>query len=90
MHSKSKEDIMSELQVNIKEGLSDQVVTSRLSKYGSARLKEKKKVSNITKFLAQFKDVMIIILLFAAAKDNAIDREEIFKKYERMVERYPS
>ncbi|MFV0394954.1 MAG: cation-translocating P-type ATPase, partial [Coprobacillaceae bacterium] len=67
MHSKAKEDILSELQVKADTGLTNEEVKKRIQTYGDNRLKEKKKVSNLTKFLAQFKDVMIVILLFAAA-----------------------
>jgi Ca2+-transporting ATPase len=67
MHNQKKEDILLELQVTPGVGLTSQEVEKRLLQYGENRLKEKKKVSNITKFLEQFKDVMIIILLFAAA-----------------------
>lgn len=53
--------------VSIEKGLSSAQVKERREKYGENKLREKKKKSNLTRFLEQFKDVMIIILLVAAA-----------------------
>jgi P-type Ca2+ transporter type 2C len=49
-----------------KEGLDEQEVQLRLEKYGYNRLKEVKKRNIILKFIDQFKNVMIIILIIAA------------------------
>ena len=38
----------------------------RLTKYGKNELPQKKKTPNIVKFLKQFCDIMIVILLIAA------------------------
>ncbi len=48
-------------------GLSVEEVKERLEKNGENRLKEKKKKSTLSRFADQFKDVMIIILIIAAA-----------------------
>lgn len=48
------------------EGLSDSEAQSRLSKNGYNSLPETKKQSNFVKFLMQFKDIMVIILLISA------------------------
>ncbi len=48
-------------------GLSAQEAQKRLEQHGPNRLAEKKKKSLASRFAAQFKDVMILILLLAAA-----------------------
>ncbi len=65
-HSKSNEEILKEYNVSIEQGLSDAEVTANREKYGENKLREKKKKTNFQRFLEQFKDVMIIILLIAA------------------------
>ena len=47
-------------------GLRSEQVQERLASVGENKLKEKKKKTNVQRFLAQFKDVMILILLGAA------------------------
>lgn len=47
-------------------GLRSEQVQERLTSFGENKLKEKKKKTNFQRFLAQFKDVMILILLAAA------------------------
>ena len=47
-------------------GLSSQEVASRLEKYGANTLQEGKKKSLLEKFVDQFKDFMILVLLVAA------------------------
>lgn len=49
------------------QGLRSEQVQERLASFGENKLKEKKKKTNFQRFLAQFKDVMILILLAAAA-----------------------
>ncbi|MHA1734484.1 MAG: cation-translocating P-type ATPase [Promethearchaeota archaeon] len=53
-------------------GLSSAEALDRLEKYGRNELEEKKKVSKWRKFLAQFKDFLVIILLFAAVISAAV------------------
>ena len=48
-------------------GLTDQQAEERRNKYGSNQLVEKKQRSKISIFIRQFKDVMILILVLAAA-----------------------
>ena len=63
---KSFEQVASELQTNIEVGLSTNEANERLAKYGPNALREKKKTPLIVRFLAQFKDFLVIILLIAA------------------------
>lgn len=66
-HNESIDNVVKELSSNITSGLSDEQVTTSLAAYGENKLKEKKKKTNLQRFLDQFKDVMILILLAAAA-----------------------
>ena len=62
-----REALLQELSVSMDAGLSQQEAQSRLEKYGANKLAEKKKKTNLRRFLEQFQDVMIVILLAAAA-----------------------
>ena len=48
------------------EGLTSAEAKSRLAKYGPNKLREKKKKTTLQRFMDQFKDVMILILIAAA------------------------
>ncbi len=58
--------LLSKLNTNAENGLSAQEAKMRLEKDGPNALTEEKKPGLISKFFAQFKDFMIIILLLAA------------------------
>ena len=73
---KSFEQVANELQTNIETGLSTSEATKRLEQYGPNALKEKKKTPLIVRFLAQFKDFLVIILLIAAIISVVINPEE--------------
>ena len=60
------EEVAKKLHTNLQYGLSKAEAKRRLEKYGANKLREKKKTSLIIKFIKQFNDFMIIILLFAA------------------------
>ncbi len=59
-------EVEKELQTDIKEGLTSSQVEEKRNKYGFNELKAKKKKSLFVKFLEQFKDFMIIVLIIAA------------------------
>ncbi|WP_320127530.1 calcium-translocating P-type ATPase, PMCA-type [uncultured Sphaerochaeta sp.] len=65
-HFDKLSDILSSLGTDAKTGLSDSEAKERLGQYGKNVLREKKRKSNFQRFLLQFKDVMIIILIIAA------------------------
>ena len=65
-YGKKADEVLQEAGVSAESGLSAQEVARRLEQYGENRLAEKKKKSLAARFFAQFKDVMIIILLIAA------------------------
>jgi len=66
-HDKSTQDVLQTLATDKTQGLSAAEATARIQKYGENRLQEKKKKTTFQRFLDQFKDAMIIILLIAAA-----------------------
>ena len=58
--------IEEELKTNLNEGLTSKQVEEKRQEYGFNELKAKKKKSLFVKFLEQFKDFMIIVLIVAA------------------------
>ncbi|RHF68028.1 cation-translocating P-type ATPase [Streptococcus parasanguinis] len=65
-YTQSKEEVLKELDSSI-EGLSTAQAQERLATYGRNELEEGEKRGLLSKFIDQFKDLMIIILLIAAA-----------------------
>ena len=65
-HNLSTKDVEIKLETSLKDGLTDEEVAERLKKYGENKLQEQKKESIFIKFLKQFNDFMIIILIIAA------------------------
>ena len=70
--NKSIEQTEKELETSIENGLNKEQVEKAREKYGLNELKAKKKKSLIVKFLEQFKDFMIIILIIAAIISGAV------------------
>ncbi len=66
-YSQSREDVLNTLSSNQEKGLSNDKVKALQEKYGPNKLSEKRKKTTFERFLEQFKDVMILILLVAAA-----------------------
>ena len=71
-HSQDQKTLLSELNVNPETGLSAAQVTEQKNKFGENRLREKKKKSTFQRFIDQFKDVMILILIAAAVVSFAV------------------
>ena len=65
-HNQSKEETLKCLSVDAQKGLRAEQVAELRATYGANRLREKKKKSTVQRFLDQFKDIMILILLAAA------------------------
>ncbi|MDR3263748.1 MAG: calcium-translocating P-type ATPase, PMCA-type [Clostridiales bacterium] len=66
-HTQKPTELAEELNSDLKTGVNLDALPFLTEKYGKNKLKETKKKSYLRKFFEQFKDVMIIILLIAAA-----------------------
>ena len=64
--NKSVDETVKDMNTNEDLGLSSEEVVQRKSKYGLNELEEGKKTPLWVKFLQQFKDFMIIVLIIAA------------------------
>ncbi len=64
--NKEIKEIEKDLETDIEQGLSNEEVLKKTQKFGPNELEAKKKKSLIQKFIAQFKDFSIIILIIAA------------------------
>jgi len=58
-------EVAARLGADWEKGLSDKEAQHRLKQYGHNRLREKKKISALQMFLAQFKDFMVMVLIGA-------------------------
>ena len=65
-HSSTEKELIEELSSDRAKGLSQKRASELLGVHGENKLKEKKKKSLFARFLDQFKDVMILILIAAA------------------------
>ena len=70
--TRNAETISAELNSNLQTGLTSEQVIKNREKYGENELKAKKKTPLFMKFLEQFKDFMIIILIIAAIISGVI------------------
>ncbi len=75
-HDKDAGEAARELNSDLKNGLSSAQVTELRTKYGENKLREKKKKTALQRFIDQFKDVMILILIAASAVSFAIALSE--------------
>lgn len=76
MFNKSKKEVLTLLKSDEKMGLTKKEAETRLSKYGNNELTSKKKVSLFVRFLLQFKDILVIVLLIAALISIVVDPSE--------------
>ena len=66
-HSSTREQCLKQLGTNRTKGLTQGEASKRLQTYGRNELAQKKPKSLLRRFLSQFSDCMVIILLIAAA-----------------------
>lgn len=64
-HQMSENELQQALASDLKGGLSQEEASSRLDRYGTNELEEKRKESPLKLLLSQFKDFMVIVLLGA-------------------------
>lgn len=83
-YSEPLDSVISGLHSSRTEGLTSARAEERLQEYGPNQLRAKKKKTNLQRFFEQFKDVMILILIAAAAVSfvvacNGHDSSEFFE-----------
>lgn len=66
-HAIETTQVLKELNTNTHSGLTENEIKSRLEKYGYNELKKEERISPVTIFINQFKNILIIILLIAIA-----------------------
>lgn len=65
-HTKSIDEVKKELRTNEEKGLTDEEVKIRENEFGKNKLADKKKESLFIRFIKQFNDFMIIVLIIAS------------------------
>ena len=73
-HDKSTEEVARRLKTNAKIGLAEKDVEKRKMEFGLNKLEEKKKESIFIKFVKQFNDFMIIILIIASIVSAVVSK----------------
>ena len=71
-HIMTKEEIRRKLRTDFENGLTEDEAKKRHEQYGANELKDKKKKNILVKFLMQFNDFMIIVLIIAAIVSGLI------------------
>ena len=74
-HTASVDDVVASLSTDVMTGLSSGEVAERLTTYGPNRLAESKRRLAFLRFLDQFRDLLIMILLVAAVVSFAVSGE---------------
>ena len=75
-HNLEVYEVEKNLRTNIQKGLTQKQVEERKQKYGANQLEQPKKENIVIKFLKQFNDFMIIILLIASVISAVVARME--------------
>lgn len=71
-HTMTKDEIRRKLRTNFESGLTEAEAMRRQKAYGENKLEEKKRTNIFIRFLLQFNDFMIIVLLAAAGISAAM------------------
>lgn len=66
-HNETKESVLKHFSSDLSRGLTQEQVLQKREQFGENKLRQKKKKTTFQRFLDQFKDVMILILIAAAA-----------------------
>lgn len=64
-HAMDPDEVLKELRTEAKIGLNSKEILKRLDEYGYNELKQEEKISTLTIFLNQFKNILILILVLA-------------------------
>ena len=72
----STKEVEEQMQTNIEFGLNEKQVEDKQNKFGLNKLEEKKRESIVIKFIKQFNDFMIIILIIASIISAVVARLE--------------
>ena len=72
----STKEVEKQMQTNIEFGLNEKQIEDKQNKFGLNKLEEKKKESIVIKFIKQFNDFMIIILIIASIISAVVARLE--------------
>ena len=75
-YNKGKGEVLKELSTDISVGLSEKEAERRIEEYGTNELEVQAKKSMLAKFIAQFADFLIIILLIAAGVSAFVGEKE--------------
>lgn len=73
-HACNLSEVKQKLKTNYQIGLTNEEVKTRYAKYGENKLQDKPKESLIIKFLKQFNDFMILILIAASIVSAVITK----------------
>ena len=65
-HNADAMDVVQSLHSDLTTGLTERQIQEKLARHGENKLREKKRKTNFQRFVEQFKDVMILILIAAA------------------------
>lgn len=74
--NKSIDEVAKNFETDLNFGLNDERLKEKREKYGFNELKAEKKQSILVKFLNQFKDFMIVVLIIAAVVSGFIGVKE--------------